>query len=283
MTTHQRPQITPVQPRTSTALHRATACVNYNQASHVPPQIVIEVENDKGQQIIHPDYQAVEVELHDASQVASTPNFAQSGLQFCTYPTQVSHFDKDLLNSERFKQSYDTEICHLIKQVCHAKEAFVFDHTIRDDKSNVRAPAKHVHSDYSPESARTRLYDFLNENTAQQWEAEGFGIVNVWRPIGHRVEQSPLCFIESTSVEKKDWTAVNLIYPDRQGQVMGMYHNPTHQWLYLPEMIPDEVVIFCVANNTSHPIIAHSAVDLTHTPNNARPRRSIETRVLVKF
>lgn len=270
------------QRHNSASATKTTAGVNYNIKSDTAPKIIIETEDEKGQRIIHPEYANIVIELHDASQAANTPNFSESGLQFCNYPTQVSNFDKTQLNDEHFRQAYDSEIRHLIMQVCAAKDAFVFDHTIRDDRSTTRSPAKHVHCDYSEHSARTRLYDFLDEATAKDWAADGYAIVNVWRPIGYPVEQSPLCFIDSQTVTKDDWVAVDLIYPDRQGQVMGMTHNPAHQWLYLPQMTPDEVAIFSVADSTGKPIIAHSAVDLIHTPENARPRRSIETRVLLR-
>lgn len=262
---------------------KTTAGVNYNIKSDRAPKILIETEDEKGQRIIHPEYTNIEVELYDASQVAHAPNFADSGLQFCNYPTNVSAFDKAQLNDDNFRQTYDAEIRRLIIDVCEAKDAFVFDHTIRDDRSTTRSPAKHVHSDYSDDSARTRLHDFLGEENANAWEADGFAIVNIWRPIGHPVEQSPLCFIDARSVTESDWVTVDLIYPDRQGQVMGMYHNPAHKWLYLPEMTPDEVAIFSVADSTDKPIVAHSAADLVNTPENARPRRSIETRVLVRW
>lgn len=264
-----------VKPRNSSS---TLASVNYNLPSDTSPKIIVEEADEKGQNIIHPTYERIEVELNDVSQPQHAPSFAQTGIEFCDYPTQITDFGDD-----GFRDVYDNEITELLIEVCQAKEAFVFDHTIRDDRSSVRSPARHVHNDYTEQSARTRLYDFLGEETAKAWEADGFAIVNVWRPIGYPVEQSPLCFIDTQSVADSDWVTVDLIYPDRQGQVMGVTYNPTHKWLYLPKMTPTEVAIFRVADSTGKPSVAHSAVDLLEIAENARPRRSIETRVLVRL
>lgn len=254
------------------------AIVNYNKLSKTPPKIIIEQADIHGQNIIHPEYEQVTVTLFDASQNQHMPTFKSTGISFHDYPTEVEHFHDD-----NFQEKYNKEIIDLVLSVCDAREAFVFDHTIRDDRSRTRSPAKHVHNDYTDGSAHTRLYDFLNKDEAQAWELDGFAIVNVWRPINNPVEQSPLCFIDTKSIAKSDWVKVDLIYPERQAQVMGVYHNTSHKWLYLPNMAPNEVVIFRVADSKGKSSVAHSAVDLIKAPKNANPRRSIETRVFIRF
>ena len=178
---------------------------------------------------------------------------------------------------------YEEEVKSLIRQVAGITEVVVFDHTIRKHDEEIRPPARHVHGDYNDTSARKRLDDILSTDKANEWKQGRYCIINVWRPIDYPVEVAPLAFAAPESVAADDWLDIDIIYPDRKGQIRGLIYNPNHQWLYQSNMTPDDAVVFTVYDSDGRPAIAHSAVDLIAQPENARPRHSIETRSLARF
>ena len=71
-----------------------------------------------------------------------------------------------------------------------------------------------------------------------------FQIINLWRPIAVPAFDWPLNLCDYRSVDaKEDIFPVSLIYPDREGEVYLLKHNPKHQWKYLKGMSPDEFVL----------------------------------------
>ena len=164
-----------------------------------------------------------------------------------------------------------------------ARDVRIFDHTIRIDDPNAgRQPARNVHSDYSPAGAQQRLKDLLGDTLAAEWSDGHFAFVNVWRPIDNVIQSAPLGFIRPASVAPEDWVTIELIYPDRRGQIMGLVCNPKHEWLYQSHMSPDEVAIFNIYDNRGRASIGHSALNAPVEPG-APLRKSIESRTLVRY
>ncbi len=255
----------------------ATATVNYLPVDTDHPQIFIDADGEVGRRI-DPVHEQTLVTLHDVRE-GEAPKFASHGLEFVTTPSKVSDFDEDQV----FRAVYDPEIDALIKEASGAQEVVIFDHTVRVDDDNIRRPARHVHGDYSATSGPVRLRELLGDDVAAEWEKGHYGIINVWRPIKHPVQTAPLAFADPTTVQKNDWIDIDIIYPNRRGQITGLKRNDEHHWLYMSEMTPEEVVVFTTFDSSGTPAIGHSAADLTVLPTNAKPRQSIETRALVRF
>ncbi|MCY4334642.1 MAG: CmcJ/NvfI family oxidoreductase [Litoreibacter sp.] len=140
-----------------------------------------------------------------------------------------------------------------------------------------------VHSDYSQSGAEQRLVDLLGSDVAAVWAKGHYAFINVWRPIGTPINSAPLGFILPDSVAEADWITLDLIYPDRMGQIMGLAANPDHRWLYMSKMTPDEVAYFNIYDNCGQPSIAHSALDMIEDPSIQTVRKSIESRTLVRY
>lgn len=71
-----------------------------------------------------------------------------------------------------------------------------------------------------------------------------FQIINLWRPIGNPAIEFPLALCDYRSVDKDhDPFPVALVYPDREGETMGIRYNPKHEWKYRHGMTPDEFVL----------------------------------------
>lgn len=253
------------------------ARVNYQLAKGGNPQILIDPDGEIGQRI-EPEFDARNITLNDV-RGQDMLRFETHGFEFRKMSSEVTDFD----DTQTFREIYDAEVEALVRELTRATEVVIFDHTVRTDGDSIRRPARHVHSDYSALSGPTRLHEILDDTRAGAWERGHFGIVNVWRPIEHPVQTAPLAFADPHSIEKTDWTDIDIVYPDRRGQITGLKGNDAHQWFYMSSMTPDDVVVFLTFDSAGRPPVAHSAVDLIHTPENATPRKSIETRALVRF
>ncbi|MEN0087335.1 MAG: CmcJ/NvfI family oxidoreductase [Pseudomonadota bacterium] len=256
-----------------------TATVNYHV--HKPEQQAFEL--DAGGiigNLISPELNAVEVEVSDQRAMDEALTFEISSVGFGHFPTRVEEFTDD----ESWHASYDRELSQLLKNEVSARDVIVFDHTVRvDDPDAGRKPARNVHSDYSQHGAEQRLRDILGDEAAADWSRGHYAFINVWRPIGSPINSAPLGFIVPKTVAKEDWILLDLIYPDRKGQILGLAANPDHQWVYMSKMTPNELAYFNIFDNRGRPSIAHSALDMVEDPHIHTVRQSIESRTLVRF
>lgn len=255
-----------------------TATVNYHvhtsgrQAYHIDAGGVVG-------KIIAPEHDVTEVHLTDVGTDTGV-SFDKDSVAFLSAPSAVSAFGQD----RAWQETYDQELTTLLTREVGATEVIVFDHTLRiDDPNATRKPARNVHSDYSPEGAEGRLIDIVGEETAAEWSDGHYGFINVWRPVQHPINSAPLGFVRPSSVANEDWLLLDLIYPDRQGHIMGLVRNPNHEWLYQSRMTPDDVAVFNIYDNRGKPSVAHSALDMTEDPAITTIRQSIESRTLVRY
>ncbi|MCF2905086.1 hypothetical protein L0666_08810 [Octadecabacter sp. CECT 8868] len=255
-----------------------TATVNYHV--HKPERQAFEL--DAGGivgNLIAPELAPTQVQVFDERAVGASTTFEEASVGFTTSPTKVRAFD-----GPDWQHTYDAELTTLLTAEIDAKEVIIFDHTLRtDDPDAARKPARNVHSDYSLNGAKQRLIDVLGEETAAEWAKGHYAFVNVWRPVGAPINSAPLGFILPDSVEKRDWILLDLIYPDRKGQILGLAANPDHRWIYRSKMTPDDVAYFNIYDNKGRPSIGHSALDMVEDPNIQTVRQSIESRTLVRY
>jgi len=115
------------------------------------------------------------------------------------------------------------------------------------------------------------------------WSQGHYAFINVWRPVDHPINSAPLGFVRPSSQKEGDWILLDLIYPDRIGQIMGLAANPHHEWVYQSRMTPGDVAFFNIYDNSGLPSIAHSALDMVEDETVQTVRKSIETRTLVRY
>lgn len=230
--------------------------------------------------ILSPTLVPTTVNVQDVRSKDVSVSFLKDSITFAKSSTSVRDFE----HVDGWQESYNQELATLLVKQIGAKEVIVFDHTIRiDDPNASRKPARNVHGDYSASGAQQRLTEILGEQRASQWREGHFGFVNVWRPIGSRIESTPLGFIRPDSVHQNDWQTIDLVYPNRKGEIMGLVPNARHQWIYLSKMDLDEVAIFNVFDNKGLRVVGHSALDVETERQSPRLRKSIESRTLVRY
>ena len=256
-----------------------TATVNY----HVHKPQLQAFELDAGGivgNLISPELAPTPVNVLDERTQPIKAQFETDSVGFTSFPTSVDDFADD----GTWKPNYGAELTALLGDEVGAKEVIVFDHTVRvDDPDAARKPARNVHSDYSPDGAEQRLIDILGADKAAQWRAGRYAFINVWRPVEAVINSAPLGFITPSSVADEDWILLDLIYPNRKGQILGLAANPDHRWIYMSKMTPDEVAYFNIYDNQGRPSIGHSALDMVEDPSLNTVRKSIESRTLVRY
>lgn len=256
-----------------------TGTVNYHVHRPEPQAFHIDADGIEGN-LISPELAPTDISVRDERIGEAFVAFAVDGIGFAQAPTQVGSFT----NGEDWQTPYDRELTAFLSEELGAREIVIFDHTVRvDDPTSNRKPARNVHSDYSPEGAEKRLVDILGPERAAEWSNGHFAFINVWRPVDDPINSAPLGFVRPATVPPEDWIEIDLIYPDRKGQIMGLAANQDHEWIYRSRMAPDEVVYFNIHDNRRLPSVGHSAIDMVEDPSLITIRKSIESRTVVRY
>jgi hypothetical protein len=109
-------------------------------------------------------------------------------------------------------------------------------------------------------------------------------IINLWRPIRGPLKDSPLAVCDARTVRPDQLIGSDLVYPHRVGETYSVKFSPEHQWYYIPDMVPDEILLLkCFDSETDGVarFAPHTAFVDTTAPADAPPRESIELRTLV--
>ncbi|MGF6543249.1 CmcJ/NvfI family oxidoreductase [Paraburkholderia youngii] len=196
----------------------------------------------------------------------------------------------DFSDPTAIERVYYPESETLLKRATGAKRTVIFDHTLRDGRTEradgVREPVKFIHNDQTFVSGPRRVRDHLPPHEAEDLLKGRVAIVNLWRPIGGRVESSPLALCDSRSISLHDLVPSDLIYRDKVGETYAFVFNPQHRWYYFPLMSPNEVLLLKIYDSAGGDVArltAHTAFDDPSSPLDAQPRRSIELRALLFF
>ena len=258
---------------------RETAFVNYHINSAAPQAFRFDADGEIGR-LDSPELAPTRVRVQDLRNNPIALDFDRDGIAFEKHVSRTPGIGR----TSDWEESYSDELRALLTKRTGASDVIVFDHTVRiDDPCAVRKPARNVHNDYSAAGANQRLVDLVGEEQAKEYRDGHFAFVNVWRPIEQPIRTSPLGFIHPNSVKPEDWMTIELIYPDRLGQILGVAANTEHDWFYMSRMTPDEVTIFNIYDNRGRPFLGHSALDMENPADSTAPRKSIESRTLLRY
>ena len=227
------------------------------------------------------------VVVHNGRPHAQAFALERDGFRFVRHDTKVA----DFYDEAEIKRVYYPEMEALVKQESGAKRVVVFDHTLRtaDDalreSKKIREVVRRVHNDYTEWSGPQRVRDLL-PNEADELLTRRFAIIQVWRPIRHPVETHPLAIADARSISPDNLVISERRFPDRVGQTYAITHDPKHKWFWFPRQRREEAIVFKVFDSLKDGRArwtAHTAFDDPTTPENARPRESIEIRTLAFF
>jgi hypothetical protein len=164
-----------------------------------------------------------------------------------------------------------------------AKRIFIFDHTIRRDgdgsSPQKRGPVQRVHIDQSAAASRSRVPFHLPDDAGRLSQSR-FQIINVWRPI-KTIRRDPLTVADSTTVRDEDLVPIPLIYPNRNGETLGVRYNEGQRFYYKSGLTPEEVILIKCFDSEDGLRVPHSAFVDADTEGIEEARESIEVRALV--
>ncbi|KAF5309917.1 hypothetical protein D9619_010600 [Psilocybe cf. subviscida] len=211
------------------------------------------------------------------------------GFQYFKHTSKHTSF----LNDDEVVNEYYPESIELLKKLTGASRVELFDHTIRrrrpgeaDDSPTRRQPVSQVHVDQTTASAIARVHRHLPAEDAPKLLEKRFQLINLWRPIENPAIDWPLALCDYRSVEpEKDTFPVALVFPEREGEVMGVQYSPKHNWKYLHGMTPDEIVLIkCFDSDEDVArFTPHTAFYDSSSPEGTPLRQSIELRALVFY
>jgi hypothetical protein len=211
----------------------------------------------------------------------------RNGFHFIRHDTAMV----DFFDEAEVRLLYYAEMEALVKAESGASRAVVFDHTLRTADDGLREARKirevvpRVHNDYTEWSGPQRVRDLLPDE-ADDLLRRRFAIIQVWRPIRHPVETFPLAICDATSLSPESLVVSERRYPNRIGQTYAITYDPAHAWYWFPRMRRDEALVFKTYESLADGRArwtAHTAFEDPTSPPNARPRESIEIRVLAFF
>lgn len=233
------------------------------------------------------DFAARRVRIEDGRRQSQRPTLDVNGFELVEHPSQVADFSDE----STIRSAYYVEVDALLRRVTGAIKVVIFDHTLRyglkgHTEERIREPVRRVHNDQTFVSGPRRVRDHLPPEEAEERLRGRFAIINVWRPIGHPVEATPLAMCDARSIDVQDLVPSDLVYRDKVGETYAFAYSDRHRWSYFPHVQPDEAVLLKIYDSLDDGrarLTAHSAFDDPRTSPNARPRRSIEVRSLVFF
>jgi hypothetical protein len=240
------------------------------------------------------EYQASSVWIADARAMASLPSIHTEGFELWDAPTAVV----DFADEEAIKSQYYVEAAELAKSVTGADHAYVFDHLVRRREAgrpqlsfgrhgNANRPgaAGRVHNDHSEFSGRKRFETLSLDETIRS-KVQRFAIVNIWRSIGGKIEDTPLAVCDARTISVTDLMVTDIHYRDRSGEIYLVQGSPGHRWAYFSEMDRHEALVFKQYDSHVNGVARftpHSAFDLPDIPRDAPLRQSVEIRCLVTY
>lgn len=256
------------------------AIVNHAKRTEEKPAVIIGGYDATG---TAPEGLQFEVTVTDIRPLAASLDLDVNGYVVVKHDTQVA----DFYDEGQLEEIYYPEVEKLLADATGAEKIVIFDHTLRkENPEQGRGPVLRAHNDYTEISGPQRVRDLLPADEAEERLKKRFAIVNVWRPINHPVETTPLAIIDATTMEDEDFVATDLVYPDRVGEIYNLEHKPRHQWFYVSQQAPDEAILlktFDSATDGRARWTGHSAIEDPTAPADAKPRESIEVRALVFF
>ncbi|MEM1111440.1 MAG: CmcJ/NvfI family oxidoreductase [Pseudomonadota bacterium] len=266
----------------------STASLQYLAPGQARPVYVASTGGADAALNISAEFEQRTMPVEDARQLVPAASLEREGFALVHAPLK----GRDFYALDSFKAAYEAEISDIVLAASGAREALVFDHTLRSDSPALRAAheiretASVIHNDYTDASAEKRLRDLVGDEAAEAKLARRFAIINLWRSIGPLVEGSPLACCDAATIDSADLVASERRAEERVGELELVTWNPAHRWYYFPAMTAEEGLLiktFDSAQDGRARRSIHTAFDNPLAPQDAAPRESMESRLLVFY
>ena len=217
----------------------------------------------------------------------SSENFKlhENGFEKVSHTLTNTHFD----DVQWIEGIFYKDVEHWVKKVSGADHVFIFDHTMRlNTGESLRKPAQHVHVDYTHNTGPERAKQMITAEKFTELQGKRFIQVNFWRSIKGPIEQMPLAFLDSRSLDENDLILAEIAFTDTHhlGEIYALRKNEQQRWYYYPDMQITEALLikgYDTDSNAMSRFTPHSAFIDPTSKANAAPRQSIEVRTFAFF
>lgn len=228
--------------------------------------------------------QDIRVENARPFQAAGESDLERSGYMLTTHETQIRNFRDEA----EVAKVYYPEMERLVEKTTGAARAFVRSHLIRTEVpvDFNDGYARFVHCDYNMKRLKEMSEEVLTDHGVEPDPNWIYVWFNTWQPFDNPAINNPLAFIDWQSLPADD--VIDYFYTgrDRDSLVAAPVHNPDHRWRYFPNMTTNEILLFKQLDGRPGDrsvYCPHTSFDVPDTPEDAPPRRSIESRILAVF
>jgi hypothetical protein len=214
------------------------------------------------------------------SAVAEDPAFFESNLEH--------QYDRTELNGK-----YEDELSAHLRDMFGADQVFaqysglIARTSSRAKKRSWGDVAGFVHADFTEKSANQFLAWSRDANGFEHKPYSRFMLMQTWRVVSPAPQDTPLAICDSRTVPPEDTVVFDTrLGPEEQPgnffEARFCKYRPSHEWYYLSDMEPDDVLLF-TGYDSAAPLGAnamHSAFD-NPLGQDGPPRQSIEARFFV--
>lgn len=230
------------------------------------------------------------VAIRDARPLALDLSLDAEGFELLQVPTAFASWN----DPAAIRAAYYPEVEYLIAGATGAQRVIAFDHNVRNadraagGEAGIRGPVPRTHNDFTAKSGPERARAELEARGIDPLALEGrrYAIVNLWRPIGRKVQKWPLALADARTVAPGDWVESDLVYRDRVGETYALGFSPGQAWHYFPRLAPDEAILIKGYDSAREGVARftpHSAFEDPASRPDAPERESIEVRALVIY
>lgn len=144
-------------------------------------------------------------------------------------------------------------------------------------------PARFAHVDVSDETAKGFSLQRIPEGRSHFARAAHY---NVWRVLSLPPQDVPLALCDARSLTGNELVPADAIFDSPSGdwsfEGYVVAHDPRHRWLWFPDMVPQEAIIFKTHDSKADVArcVPHVAFDDPECPEDAQPRASVEIRAI---
>jgi len=198
-------------------------------------------------------------------------------------------------------RSYQKETEEFLTRHFDAAAVYCYDLKIRKNRERLESevhvkdlrdwtvperPALAAHNDVTYDSGPQMIDFHLPPAMKEEYLKPGFRfrIVNTWRGLLPKIEDSPLAVCDYRSVDKNDLIACDRVIPTRAGEVYYLRYNPQQRWYFQDCMTPQDLLVMMMydsADGTQARYCPHTPVDNPAASTDTPPRRSVETRSVI--
>ncbi len=245
---------------------------------------------------VRPAAQRELVTIRDMRPDAGEFRLDECGFALHESPTAFTEY----LDDAAVKARYLPEVEATLRSLTGALAVVAFDHMVRSSaraargEVGVRVPAEQVHNDYTERSGPKRRREVLEASGRRDLMGRHYAFVNLWRPIVGPVRDNPLAVCDVRTVQPDDLVATeiqhfgesDLEHPRHTGEIYSVRSRPRHQWYYVSEMQPKEVLLLkCYDSRLDGRarFMPHTGFQNPACPADYIARESIEVRTVVVF